>query len=66
MSTAKTETGLTYVPLELGLDPTVMGKKLLFTFSLKEHFISFLCVLTEPGETIRAILGWPFPAVFSD
>lgn len=57
MSTAKTERGLTYVPLELGPDPTVMGKNLLFTFSLKgtmqkEHFISCFCALAEPGETI--------------
>lgn len=35
MSIAKTEWGLTYVPLELGPDPTVMGKSLLFTFPLK-------------------------------
>lgn len=35
MSTAKTEMGLNYVPFELGPDPTVVGKNLLFTFSLK-------------------------------
>lgn len=57
MSIAKTEWGLTYVPLELGPDPTVMGKNLLFTFPLKgtkqkEHFISCFCALAEPGETI--------------
>lgn len=57
MSSAKTARGLTYVPLELGPDPTVMGKNLLFTFSLKgtkqrEHFISCFRVLAEPGETI--------------